>query len=229
MTLGGDRDSMSFAYCTLTEDELLALESTLSCDRLAGYKRATGQDRGKAIELYHWNMAMGQALYGPLQTLEVAMRNSMNRELSDRYGVRWYENNPAFMGEAQVEKIQKVKNRFDKNRPLLLSDLVADLSFGFWCALIEHQMYEEVWRQALHKAFPHRPKGTKRSGASIPIIRLSSLRNRIAHHEPIWNRDLNKDHDLIIYLISWICPVTSSWASSHSQFGSIVLSKPSFR
>ena len=58
------------------------------------YLRAVQGDREKALHLYTWNTAISAAFYGPLQGLEVALRNAMHRQLAGRYGAAWY-NNPA--------------------------------------------------------------------------------------------------------------------------------------
>lgn len=214
---------MTFTY---TPEILSALESSISKERLKSYMAATANVED-AIRLYLWNTAVSDTLYAPLQTLEVSLRNSINRELSALYGTKWYENKkPTLFVDAQADKITKVISRFDKNRPLTTSDVVAGLSFGFWADLIEHKVYENLWNKCIHKSFPHRPAGTKRSTAAIPVKRLNTLRNRIAHHEPIWNRNLQHDYDLIIGLISWICPATSEWTKRHNRFEIVLKDRP---
>jgi hypothetical protein len=55
-----------------------ALETSLSPERMATYVAATEGDREKALRLYTWNTAASAAFYGPLQGLEVALRNAMH-------------------------------------------------------------------------------------------------------------------------------------------------------
>lgn len=204
-----------------------ALEVSFSQERLRSYKASCNNDPQKTIELYLWNSIISQALYRPLQVLEVSTRNAMNRQLCDKYGSSWYRNqNPVLFSDPQAEKITKVIGRFDKQRPIVVGDVVADLSFGFWSDLVDHQTYDELWKVALHKAFPNRPKGTKRSTAAVPFRRLNTLRNRIAHHEPIWTRNLKYDYELTIQLISWICPTTSAWAAQSNDFQACLSLKP---
>jgi hypothetical protein len=40
------------------------------------------------------------------------------------------------------------------------------------------------------------------------------LRNRIAHHEPIFSRDIHEDHARVNELIAWRCQYTAGWVSS---------------
>ena len=210
-----------------TDSTVVALFEALSPERLAAYLKAAGGDRAKALRLYVWKTAMSEALYGPLQGLEVVLRNAVNRELCAKYGDQWFRNaKPALFIDQQAEKLEKTISRFDKSRVLTVNDVVADLSFGFWSDLFDHQMYDELWKQTLHKAFSHRPKGVKRNTIAIPVKRLNTLRNRIAHHEPIWNRDLQKDYDLIIELTSWIAPIASDWMEHQSRFAQVLQAQP---
>ena len=68
------------------EDILDALVASLSPERIATYMAAAGGDREKVMRLYTWNTAVSAAFYGPLQGLEVALRNAMHRSLAAHYG-----------------------------------------------------------------------------------------------------------------------------------------------
>ena len=102
---------------------------------------------------------------------------------------------------------------------------MAKLSFGFWVSLTgpggrlasedgaNYQM--TLWRPALRQAFPYREKLTRKQ-AHGPLNDLRTLRNRIAHHEPIFSRDLAKDHERILDVIGWMSPETAVWIECHS-------------
>src|SRR6202171_5348250 len=68
-----------------------ALERTLSPERLSTYLAATGGDHAAALRLYVWNTQISAALYGPLQALEIIIRNAFHRELATVYGPAWYD------------------------------------------------------------------------------------------------------------------------------------------
>ena len=72
----------AFSY---TDGVIDALETSLSPERMATYVRHAGGDREKAVRLYTWNTAVSAAFYGPLQGLEVALRNAMHRALAARH------------------------------------------------------------------------------------------------------------------------------------------------
>ena len=75
---------------TTDDGDLLSdLEAAFSPERLGTYVRAVQGDRDRAVRLYRWNTAVCAAFYGPLQDLEVALRNAMHRELAACYGEEW--------------------------------------------------------------------------------------------------------------------------------------------
>lgn len=209
------------------EETINALEATLSVERLSSYLRQSKGNKELALKLYLWNVALSESLYGPLQILEVTMRNSINRELTSKYGDEWYKNQkPALFQEQQHDRIINAINSFDKTRPITLSDVVASVSFGFWTDILYFKVYDNLWNGCLHRAFPHRAKGTRRSTIGPIVDSLKTLRNRIAHHEPIWSHPLDKQHQRVLDIISWSCPVAAKWTESHSRFEQMWDQKP---
>src|SRR3954449_2782247 len=92
-------------------DEILeALVASLSPERVATYVTVTGGDRGRAMRLYTWNTAASAAFYGPLQGLEVALRNAMHRELSATYGLAWYDNPACGFDAGTLRRIEAAKD-----------------------------------------------------------------------------------------------------------------------
>jgi len=60
----------------LTDEILDDLEASLSAERLGTYLAVTVGDRAGAVGLHAWNTAIGAAFHGPLQVLEVTLRNA---------------------------------------------------------------------------------------------------------------------------------------------------------
>ncbi len=79
--------------------------------------------------------------------------------------------------------------------------------------------YETLWQTTLHR-IGSRPdgKGLRRKDFSGPLAQIRTLRNRIAHHEPIISWDLPKHHDKIIELTGWLSPSAAEWCTAHSRF-----------
>ncbi len=215
-------------------DEILAaLETTLSADRIATYLRETDGDKGLALRLYTWNTAVSAAFYGPLQGLEVALRNAMHRELSIRYGIDWYDNLACGLDDHALKKINEAKTTLVRKRYSVdPPHVVAELSFGFWVSLLgkggrsaspgrgKRNYDMTLWRPALYKAFPQSRRS--RADTHEPLDYLRTFRNRIAHHEPIFNRHLLQDFQSIMDVVSWICPRTADWIKHHSRVESLL-------
>lgn len=218
----------------LFDDEVLdALVASLSPERMATYVTATDGDRERAMRLYTWNTAISAAFYGPLQGLEVALRNAMHRELTATYGSCWYDNVACGFDAGTLRRIEAAKDdlRRDGHR-VEPPRLVAALPFGFWVALLGRggragglstpkRNYEmTLWRPCLHKAFPHAKIG--RVQAHTPLDYLRTFRNRIAHHEPIFTRHLEADYRSILTVTGWICPKTRDWIDHHGRVEEIL-------
>jgi Abi-like protein. len=73
-----------------------------------------------------------------------------------------------------------------------------------------------LWRPALRGAFPHAVT-LNRNGAHRPLDFLRTLRNRIAHHEPIFDRHLQQDYQSVLDLTGWISPHKRAWIEAHSR------------
>lgn len=213
----------------LNEDILEALESVLSPERLATYAQAVGGERALAIRLYTWNTAVSAAFYGPLQGLEVALRNAMNRRLADRYGRDWYDNPAAGLDDGCLRRVAQAKRGMARDGyPVDPPHIVAALSFGFWVSLLGpggqlpaatggKANYEmTLWRPALRGAFPYADT-LSRKEAHRPLDFLRTFRNRIAHHEPIFDRHLEKDYHRILQVADWIAPQKRAWIETHSR------------
>jgi hypothetical protein len=208
-----------------------ALERALSPERLSTYLAAAGNDPAGALRLYVWNTRISAALYGPLQALEIIIRNAFHRELSAVYGPAWYDN-PRLpltpMAHARVAEAKETVRR--TGRPPDPGRIIAELSFGFWERLLTHGPpgrfnYEmTLWRPALHRAFPNSRR--RRVDTHRPLPGLRDLRNRIAHHEPIFSRDLATDHQTILDVIGWICTDTRAWVVHHSEVPAVLAERP---
>ncbi len=207
---------------------LQALETSLSPERMATYVAAAGGDREKALRIYTWNTAVSAAFYGPLQGLEVALRNAMHRELSATYGTTWYDDPRCGLDAGTQARIAAAKSDLQRDR--YAADpphLVAALSFGFWVTLLGRGGFPPggrgprcnyemtLWRPCLYRAFAHTK--LSRQQAHAPLDYLRTLRNRIAHHEPIFPRHLNADYQNILTVTGWICPSTRDWIAHHSR------------
>ncbi len=219
-------------YFSYSDEVLNALQASLSRERLATYLDAAGGDRERAIRLHVWNTAVSAAFYGLLQGLEVALRNALHRKLAERYGEAWYDNLRTGLDRGALERIGGARTELERDGH---GDgpprIVAALSFGFWVSLLgpggraaagRKANYEmTLWRPALRGAFAHRATLTRKE-VHRPLNALRTLRNRIAHHEPIFSRDLIRDHERILWVAGWISPATRTWIERHSRVRAVL-------
>ena len=215
----------TFSY---TREVLEELERSLSPERMGTYLVATHGNKEKAAQLYTWNTAISAAFYSLLQGLEVTLRNAIHVQLAGKYGLAWYDNRAAGLDKGALERIGTAKAHLKgKVYATEAPRIVASLSFGFWVAMLGSggriddsggkANYEmTLWRPALRKAFPHY-KPLIRKQVHAPLSDLRTLRNRIAHHEPIFARQLRNDHERILEVTGWISPQTKAWMNHHSR------------
>ncbi|MFP4097315.1 MAG: Abi family protein [Alphaproteobacteria bacterium] len=198
-----------FTYTPIIIDNL---EKSLSRERLHTYLQATRQNKANALKLYLWNTKASAAFYAPLQCLEITLRNALHYQLTALFNTdSWYEN--ITLIPAGRRQIQKAQDSVQRSHGIIdPPHMVAELSFGFWVSLLSKRYHQTLWEPVLHKALPHAQE--KRSEINKRLHHLRILRNRIAHHEPIFNRHLEKDYQSILTAISWICPDTAKWTNS---------------
>lgn len=208
-----------FEYTEISVNKICRL---LSDDRLRKYLERFGSDRAECIQLYAYNTAVSEALYTPLQGLEIALRNAIDIQLVNWYGSNWHLDRNRIFEQPLIQMIDgaDMEVRREKSAPSR-GDIIAELNFGFWTTVLSQRYDDPLWRETTRHAFPNLPRGFRRKNVHKAINAIRRLRNRVMHHEPILHRDLQADHDTIIEIVSWICPETSRWVSSQSRFSQV--------
>lgn len=196
-----------------------ALEVFLSRERLEKYLEAAGGDLDRALTLYERNTRLSEAFYTPLQCLEICLRNGLHRQMVARYGQDWLQAGTAPLAHDAVEQVGQVTAGID---PGLCTPgkIVAELRFGFWVGLMGPRYDASLWRQALYKAFLA-GGGLPRKVVHGRFNALRRLRNRVAHHEPIFDRPTEQFHREIIEAISWMNRDAAAWARHQSRFAAV--------
>lgn len=206
---------------------LEALRSGVSPARLWRYLAFAKGDIAQALRLYMWNTALSEALYGPLQGLEITLRNKIHQRLSAVFGSRWYDAPGLSLRHAQQQHIDRAKQVLGfQRKPLEQDRVVAELSFGFWVGLFGPRYETDLWRPHLRKLLVNSPAPFLRKQAHGALDEIRLLRNRVAHHEPILHLRLAEEHRLILDSIGWLCETTAGWVAHHSRFDTIYASRP---
>ncbi|UAJ10501.1 hypothetical protein [Polymorphobacter megasporae] len=152
------------------------------------------ESRNRRGGLYLWNARLAKAFLFPLQICEVTIRIAINEALATVYGADWILA-PAFgLNEhsraSHDRALQRLIRRAQRLAlpPPVSDDLVAALTFDFWSNLLRDD-YDDVWTiPVLAVAFPNLPHGQGRRQVQKMAAEVNELRNRIAHHEPIHDR-----------------------------------------
>jgi hypothetical protein len=202
------------------------LESSHSPERLAPYYALAGNDKALGLKLYAWNSALSQALYTPLQGLEVTLRNGLSDQLKAVYGPTWFDLSPGpALHYPLPDMLLKVRTELGRHGSIPdHGRVVAELNWGFWTGILAKR-YEQLWRSHFRQVFQaHGP--LTRAQIFQPLDDLRRLRNRIAHHEPILNRNISSDYASILDLIGYISPDTARWIDAQSQVAAVVAAKP---
>jgi hypothetical protein len=206
-----------------TEEEFQAIERLLSLERLSRYTELSGGNREKTIKLYQNNTALSEALYTPLQGLEVCLRNACSIELAILLGDTWHENTHAIFEHPVTEMIESARRSLTNDgKAITLGRMVSELNFGFWVAILAPRYENGLWRPALRKAFPNRPRKVERKEVHKSVNALRRLRNRVAHHEPILHRDLQHDHEQVLRILEWACTRTAGWIAAQSRLPAVL-------
>jgi hypothetical protein len=195
------------------------------------YLQHVGFIREDAIAHQLWNSRLSKAMRFPLETTEIVVRNRVHSAFTDRWGANWYRK-AGFLSHAADKTKQKIDAADTKTMPNNTPDrVVAALSFGFWPAMFNDGYVTDVWQTRLDHTFPNLPAGLGFDD-KIALIRTllknaQFLRNRVSHLEPIFYRDLSRDHSDLTKLVTFACKDTARWMKHHSTLTSVMRDGPS--
>ena len=208
------------------------VKATLSGPRFARYLDSTGGDQGAAMALYQWNTLVSQSLYVYLQCWEVALRNKLDSFLRWKYNDSWpYDSKRAVRNLARADKLRVIETigRQERQRdhtPVSTDAIVADLSAGFWVSqLSSSYVVTYSWRYNFSRVFPN--DASMKAELAWPICdRILTLRNRIAHHEPIYGMNLNQIHAEMRQIVNAMCEGTAAFADANCTFQKVNAASP---
>ncbi|MGB3697318.1 MAG: hypothetical protein WBA05_07785 [Gordonia sp. (in: high G+C Gram-positive bacteria)] len=204
----------------------------LTRERLRSYLSATGGDLSAALRLYDWNIRASASVMATVAMVEVVVRNAIDVQL-----LAWARRR----GEDSWFEILPVETRgaADLDRALIAVErrgvcagfhdqVVAELTLGFWRYLVAQRYLTSLWVPALNKAFPlgYRDLRERRRGVEAHLSRLTYVRNRAAHHEPIHRRDLRTDLRSAVELATWVNADAGEWVATRSPLESVLMRRP---
>jgi len=205
----------------------------LTMARLDSYLASSGNDIGRALALYEWNLTASAAVMQTTAIAEVVVRNALDAQLVTWAAARglgtWLDVIPLDRrGRADTAKAVERATNFGR-RDRTHGKVVAELNLGFWRYLTAQRYHASLWVPALHRAFPggDRDLRTRRRQVERHLADLMMVRNRAAHHEPIHRRDLSKDLAAAVALVTWVHPEAGAWISEKSAIPAALSDRPS--
>ncbi len=200
-----------------------ALRWAVSETRFATYLRHSAGDEELAWRLYEWNLEATSSLMTPLNMLEVTLRNQLYEAGARPFGSNWLTTSThlrAADSRTVTEVCDYLKRRNAQVNP---GAVIAELGFGFWVGLLANHYDQTLWRQGLHRAFE---RGANRRDLHDQLDRLRTLRNRIAHHEHLLNRNLRADLARIEMLLESINPEVAAWVKRLPAAADVISKRP---
>lgn len=179
-----------------------------------------------------WNAAVSGALLTPLHVCEVSIRNAVADVLEDVYGPRWpWE--PAFE-RSLPNPVKFYSPRKDlittRHAMPTTGKVIPELKFVFWQRMFTGRHDTRLWNNHLLRVMPNldaaHPAPTLRLAIYTMLEQVRRLRNRIAHYEPVFSRDLSDDYRKILELVTYRCAITASWLDENQHFTKAVTGKP---
>lgn len=253
----------------LTPADVPALIAAISAPRLSSYRKFfQPQTDQELLGVYLWHEDVCAALNRNLKWVEVTMRNRFHRALSQRYGTGaagpsrdWYHH--LGLSAHSRDSVRKVTHSAtgQLRRPAPApDDVVAKQTLGFWPALLD--VSQDVrgtrlaWGDILIEVVPGHRQNTAaywraqahRDALFARLDLCRYLRNRIAHHEPIWKQGalyeesrprqrrpvalvapaprtpeeavqrLKLQHDRVMELLHWLSPEVASMVKDGASY-----------
>lgn len=211
----------------------------MSAPRFNTFLAAAGGDRDKALKLYEWNAAMSAAVLHDLAHLEVGIRNAYDSALVARQpsAAHWTQDAVRYFPvRINVARDGTSVDSNEAPRKQLLTAInqaggagaptgkvVAELMFGFWRYLTISARETDLWLPYLRFGFV---RGTTRRHIDSPMKRLHTLRNRVAHHEPLLIIDLNGRRNDLLGVLSRISPDLRTHVEAQSTWSSVQAQRP---
>lgn len=181
--------------------------SAIPSARMKRFRSACDGRLKDSLELYVLDAHLSSHMYSLCRVLEVALREAVHRQMSIRFGVRWYDLEDGTFDDYFTKYVQDAHDEFARRRgwdrrkrgQVSPDDLIAELRMGAWKNLLGKGGYasgvavkyaDTLWSgdSGLSGAFKARagmidPPDFEQ--VSSLVQRFVAARNRISHCEPV--------------------------------------------
>jgi hypothetical protein len=213
-------------------------------------------DPAAALALYEYNSALSAATWATIADVEVVLRNAVADAIAGHHSTiranpthRWYDDPPWFttgkwFTTETAKSIRLAMKRVKDPGPGAGARpgegrVLAELTLGFWRYLLVPRYEHSLWNPAIRSRFPalgHLSGSDSRKTVHDRVEKLNYLRNRVAHHEPIYEPFAIPGHatpveaTLIVVdaieLISWSNPTAAAWITARSTVAAVAAAGP---
>ena len=196
----------------------------LSSERLSRYKKNENETNEEIISRYLLNIKLSEAFYPALALFEITLRNRIDYSISKNINNNWLldENITKFFFDTEIKSYNKVVNRFKKD--YTKGQLLAELNLGFWVGLFKNQYNTSIWDKpkVFNDVFPNFQGGFINCKKHVyPKIRkIHEIRNRISHHEPIFDETNGIDNCFrdLEQVLFWLSPEAKDLLDKVNRF-----------
>lgn len=214
-----------------TPDEVQHLPDIFSAPRFLTYLAEKNAHRVEALELYKWNLDVSCAFFAPLQVCEVSIRNAISEAIELTYGPNWpYEQSfEIALPNPQRAYSPRANLRSHRSEPTT-GKVIAELKFVFWERMFTSRHDSTIWNHHLRSVLPNLDAAKSvqqlRREAFDTLKDIRDLRNRIAHHEPIFRRNIQDEYNRIKKVVGWRSTVAADWLDKVETVTAHIASKP---
>lgn len=223
---------ISFALNDISEGACLKmyskLETAISAERMGTYLIAAGFSEELAMALYAWNMKLSASFMPLFCSAEVCLRNRVEPRLADVFGPIWWEDSDLHeqLGGSGWRVVQDARRAIQRlGVPVTRGRMTAELSFGFWENMLLPKYQTFLW-SPIHPLFPDLSATVDQAALFGRCTAVRALRNRIAHHEPIIQRNITQDFADCLGLIGWLSNDMAAWIKPHCDVMRLLRQKP---
>jgi len=219
------------------------VERWLSAPRFGRYLAAADGDRARALALYEWNLALGQAMMRDVAHFEVALRNAYDQAMAETWqGDTHWLLDPASPALAPLWRRAhgrrtdiNARNRDSVSQAVARTGgasaapdaVVSELPFGFWRHLADTGHEQTVWVPHLHRAWPRK---TSRLQVDQATQAINEARNKAAHHEPLFGKiaagGVMDAHTGLMTLLAMLSPELAAYVQNSSDVAKVSSRRP---
>lgn len=171
-------------------------EHIVSENRLNRYLVACRGNKTRTLSLYRYNVKASLEMFAVVGAFEIALRNSIDKIMTTYYGHDWLRDSILTGGIFDNQKcrdhariIRAAYEKLIRQNNYTHSHLLSKMEFGIWKYMFSTPQFRASNRVLL-QVFPNKPTSNRETQYNNTYIfneldHVNSLRNRIAHHEPI--------------------------------------------